>query len=369
MTIQVIYKKPKQIMYGVENLSGGVLRHIMYLVSHVDPKEFQIHILTSSFYHCPKAVEQLKEKGVYVLHIPLSRKPNPLLFMKSVRLILNYVRKNDISLIHAHSSVAGAVFRIAALLCRVKIIYTPHCFYFHSCRGLKKVFYKMVESVLAYKTDAIIVSENETDAIFLRSDVHVINNAIDPNEYCLHDKQIVLQELNIPDSKIIIGGIGRLVPQKGWLSFLDLAQELYRRHPGKYYFLLAGEGPERNNIGREIHRRGLSDHVRLVGFVSDISKVYSCIDIFISTSAWDGLPYTYLEASHYDIPMFLHRTYKIEAVFELSSCIFFSLPKDMDKVAESILNQQYPLRAIIKIDVSLQQFIGKHVRLYRNLIC
>lgn len=41
---------------------------------------------------------------------------------------------------------------------------------------------------------------------------------------------------------------------------------------------------------------------RLLGHVSDVSKTYSCLDVFVSTSLWEGLPYAYLEADCFGPP-------------------------------------------------------------------
>jgi glycosyltransferase involved in cell wall biosynthesis len=68
-------------------------------------------------------------------------------------------------------------------------------------------------------------------------------------------------------------------------------------------FLIVGDGPQETELVRAIESRGLKNNVILTGYIFDIEKIYSVINILVSTSLWEGLPYVFIEAMHYEIPI------------------------------------------------------------------
>lgn len=78
--------------------------------------------------------------------------------------------------------------------------------------------------------------------------------------------------------------------------------------------------------------------VRLLGHVSDVSKTYSCLDVFVSTSLWEGLPYAYLEADCFGLPMILPRLPYLDRLFQGESYRYFP-PGDSYAFANQLLLQ------------------------------
>ena len=60
--------------------------------------------------------------------------------------------------------------------------------------------------------------------------------------------------------------------------------------------LLAGEGPERDNIDQQIHRMGLEGQVRLLGRRDDIPQLLALADVFVFPSHYEGHPGAVIEA-------------------------------------------------------------------------
>lgn len=361
------------ILYGVEMLGGGVLRHLKYLVGYMDKERFQIHILTSSSNQNLEAVEELRQMGAMVGFIPMNRNLNLFNHIRCLSQIVRYIRKNRIMLVHAHSSVAGVFFRIAASMCRTKSIYTPHCFYFSSCRGWKRSFFRTVESALGRITDAVVVAENEKQLLIdenssLQRKCRVIHNAIEPNEYQRYERGEMLREFDLPADKIIIGGIGRLAEQKDWPLFLSLGRLILDAQSDNFYFLIAGEGELREQLEALAQELGIFGSIKFLGHIEDISKVYSCTDLFLSTAGWEGLPYTYLEAVHFQIPMIVRYTDCMDSVLDQENSMIFSDSDQLDTVVEKIIHKDYSKNPRFKVDVSFEQFIRKHAELYTCLI-
>ena len=76
---------------------------------------------------------------------------------------------------------------------------------------------------------------------------------------------------------------GRLVPRKGVARFVAEALPQLRRKRNDWVYLVAGEGPERARIEGAIGRHGLSEHVELLGAISDADlwAAYILADVFV----------------------------------------------------------------------------------------
>ncbi len=91
---------------------------------------------------------------------------------------------------------------------------------------------------------------------------------------------------------------GRLAPGKGLDDLLDCAEIVIKDFPS-IQFLIAGDGPLKENLKREIERRDLKEKVVLLGHISQRQKM---VNLFQNTSIYlhpahhEGLPTVVLEA-------------------------------------------------------------------------
>ena len=128
----------------MEAADGGALKHLVYLVSNLDCKRFNITVILSDkrSSKISQDIEKMRGKGATVHLIPMERSINWWKDLQSFLLIFIHLFENRYDVVHAHSSKAGVLFRLAALVRRVPtVIYTPHCFYFQSKVGIKRLFY------------------------------------------------------------------------------------------------------------------------------------------------------------------------------------------------------------------------------------
>ena len=66
---------------------------------------------------------------------------------------------------------------------------------------------------------------------------------------------------------------------------------------------IAGDGPIRDSLQRQINATGFTEHIRLLGFRDDIMDFYQGLDIFVLNSLREGLPNVVLEAMAYEVPV------------------------------------------------------------------
>lgn len=370
-------------MFGLEATGGGALKHLTYLVAHIDKGSFDVTVILSQKRpdYNSKLIDQIKQNADRIVFIPMARSIGPVKDLVSFVRIFQHIRKNNYDIVHCHSSKAGVLFRLAAWINKVPlVIYTPHCFYFQSKLGIKRKIYSWLEKSLAVFCHKVIVSEHEqkvalSEKVIPSKKLININNAIDFDEYKQHENiQDIRNEWGIPDDYDVIGAVGRLDYQKGWFTFIDVASIILEKTKS-VIFIIAGDGPLRLRLTRRIRELKLSFNIRLLGHVENISKVYAVTDLYISTSLWEGLPYTFLEAAHYNKPVVASVTNNnmsleqhfgfVEAPVRQSEAIAQQVLELLkNKRKEATLKQR--IYNTVTGKYSFEQFILEHERLYLN---
>jgi glycosyltransferase involved in cell wall biosynthesis len=95
--------------------------------------------------------------------------------------------------------------------------------------------------------------------------------------------------------QILIGSVGRLDKQKEYESLIHALARVVQVRP-EVHLVIAGEGPDRLHLEALIRTLGLTRSVCLHGFENDVSTFLSALDVFVCSSAWEGGPYTVIEA-------------------------------------------------------------------------
>lgn len=375
-----------KLLYGLEAAGGGALKHLVYLTTRLNNKIFDITVILSDSRDedITDPVKKMENAGANVLLVPMCRNINPFRDLPAFFKLVSLIRKEKFDLIHAHSSKAGAVFRLAAFVCRVqRIYYTPHCFYFQGKTGFKKVCFVLLEKLLAIATTGIIVSENEQhvaiqNKVIAASKLININNAVDFDDYRQnHETEHTKAALGIHPGAFVVGSVGRLVPQKDWKTYVYAANEVLKFYP-KTVFLIVGEGELRSRIQKLICRLNLEGKVMITGYMKAIYKIWGIIDLFVNTSLWEGLPYVFLEAMQYGKPVIATNTGNETLVVDQENG-FVCAQKDYQSIAEKIISLIRDREMAVRMGengnrtvhdhYSFKVFIQQHEQLYENSLC
>ncbi len=92
----------------------------------------------------------------------------------------------------------------------------------------------------------------------------------------------LLAELKLPPDRLLLAIVGRVFPEKGHDRLVDALASVRRLHP-QAALLIADKGypdeaPHRARLEARIQALGLRDHVRWLGFRSDVREVMACAD-------------------------------------------------------------------------------------------
>ncbi len=147
--------------------------------------------------------------------------------------------------------------------------------------------------------------------IFPLADFHVFQTT-DVQEYFSSDIQkkscVIANPISIRCSDVYRGkresrivAAGRLAPQKNFAMLIDAFAVFHQHHP-EYLLEIYGEGALRKNLMDQIEKYGLSEHVILKGYVSDLKTAIRSAAIYVSSSDFEGISNTMLEAMALAIP-------------------------------------------------------------------
>jgi glycosyltransferase involved in cell wall biosynthesis len=109
------------------------------------------------------------------------------------------------------------------------------------------------------------------------------------------------RELGIGDDQTLIIAVGRLVPQKRPLTFLDQAARILAIEPDAR-FVWVGDGNLEDDWNNQIREMGLAHAVHRIGWQMDVTPYLFAADLFLHVAEFEGLPLAILEAMSAALP-------------------------------------------------------------------
>ncbi|TWT57060.1 Alpha-D-kanosaminyltransferase [Thalassoglobus neptunius] len=112
----------------------------------------------------------------------------------------------------------------------------------------------------------------------------------------------IREEFGIAPEAPIVLAAGRLHPQKGFPDLLEAFRTVRETH-SDVHLIIAGEGPQRQELEAQIRHLKLDGSVTLAGFRSDLTTLMQQADLFVLSSLWEGMPNVVLQAMECGLPV------------------------------------------------------------------
>jgi glycosyltransferase involved in cell wall biosynthesis len=247
--------------------------------------------------------EAAAEAEVRFVHLQHVRRPiNPWRDLAGLLELARLLRRERPDILHASSSKAGVLGRLAAALVGIPIrIFTVHGWAFAAHSGFTSTLYRWADrAIRPLTTVTVCVSENERAAGMAAGtcsawDSVVIRNAVpfDGIPRARHDRETP-----------ILVSVGRLKAPK---DFATLLSALAALPDAAFEAVIAGEGPNRPMLEAEIERLDIGDRVRLLGERRDVPELLGAADVFVLSSRSEGFPVSVLEAMVAGLPVVASR--------------------------------------------------------------
>jgi len=219
---------------------------------------------------------------------------NPNLRVNAIPFLKKKTLKNC-DLIHVQGSPYGAFL----LNSEKPIVTTVHTTLLSELRFKKRIDYVvgvLFEFMTLQNSDALIAI-NDNIASELKKLYKVRNKTISiiPNGVDLNVFDAAKHKGQSEKIRILSGG--RLEKRKGFDTLIK-AMKIISEQYSNVELIIFGDGSERNRLIKQIEHLGLSNKVKLTGFLKrkELIKLYHSSDIFVCASFYEGNPLTLLDA-------------------------------------------------------------------------
>jgi glycosyltransferase involved in cell wall biosynthesis len=230
---------------------------------------------------------ELELAGIPYFVVGYECRRNPLLGAVRVR---RFCAAHGIEIYHSHLHYALA---FGALL-RVPHVHTHHNIIPDAWPPMYKLFNLLVDTYIGI---SVICAEALSN--FGGRPVTVIFNAVDASK---------LKQAQLPDSpaarRLECISVGRIQEQKNFALLVEAIALLPAEIRDSLHVSIAGEGPpaDVSALKLSIRRAGLDETITLLGNRDDVPDLLARSQLFLLSSAWEGLPISLLEASVTGLP-------------------------------------------------------------------
>jgi glycosyltransferase involved in cell wall biosynthesis len=252
-------------------------------------------------------VPELRSAGVEIVDFDAQFKFDPRALYRMFKVFNN----NEYDVLHAHLPYSQTLGRLCGTYggCD-SIISTQH--------NVPENYHPITRT-LEYITrplDSATVAVSEGVEEGFRGDSHqydgtldgqwcTIYNGIDVekfrNEVSESDVNSVTEQWSLNDGPIFLN-IARYTPPKSQVDLVEAMETVVAELPESQLFIV-GWGELENKLRTRVAEFGLEDHITISGRVPEVYPYFSLADVFVSSSVFEGLPISLIEASASSLPI------------------------------------------------------------------
>lgn len=154
----------------------------------------------------------------------------------------------------------------------------------------------------------VIPSQPMLDALReygVTSHAEVIPTGLEPESFVMGDKVAFRQRYGITQDRPMMLFVGRVAHEKNIGFLLDVVEQTRKTIPD-VLLVIAGEGPARNGLEKEVTTRHLSDNVMFLGYLdrrTELNHCYASADVFVFASRTETQGLVLLEAMAQAVPV------------------------------------------------------------------
>jgi len=202
--------------------------------------------------------------------------------------------------------------------------------------------FKKIVSHLVLKNEDMFIAlthhmENTVNKLGAKH-ISVIPNGTQINKYTNLSDFPWRKELNIQDNEKVILFVGGLKIIKGLRYLIEAMSEVIKYYPDTK-LVLAGSGPELNNLTLQVEKHNLTKNVLFLGGVNHdkIPGVMSAADIFVLPSLSEGFPLVAVEAMASGLPIIATAVGGLPEIVKEGETGFLVPSQDSKQLAQRII--------------------------------
>jgi glycosyltransferase involved in cell wall biosynthesis len=299
-------KKPIRILQVVYMIGrGGVGTWLMHVLRHIDRENFKCDFLVHTPSPSPHD-DEARSLGAKIIYCPYPSLPWT--YAKNFKNLLNANGPYDV--IHSHL-VNSAVHLRLAKQCNIPVrIAHIHSIYLNRMIGasLKSKAASLLYWSLSrfwlrrFATLGFAVSKTTALSTFGQNwqkdpRWQIFPCSIDMSPFHVEvDQKAIRKELDIPETAMVFGHVGRFTKEKNHSLLIDIGWEISKIQPDML-LLLVGNGPLKREIEQKAAHLGIRDKVIFTDIRHDVPRLMQgAMDIFLFPSIYEGLGLVLIEA-------------------------------------------------------------------------
>jgi glycosyltransferase involved in cell wall biosynthesis len=271
--------------------------------------------------------QRFEDAGIQLVEL----KKNDGFSMECLHAIVNYCRRHQVQVIHAHTHQVNHYAVAVSKMTGISVVVTT----MHGIEALRIQWWaKLLFRMTCLLTAKVVgVSQPVSEATIkemrlTKSKLATIPNGVDLQEF---------QPKGVRPNReqFTFGTVARIVPVKNQKVMIEAFASIYRKHPNVRLEIL-GFGILQPELEALAQRLRIADAVVFHGLRVDIAAFLTQIDCFLLSSNSEGLPMTLLEAMASGLPVVSTAVGGIPAVVEESACGWLCPPGSPEEFAKAM---------------------------------
>ena len=212
---------------------------------------------------------------------------------KMVRELAAHLREQRLDVLHSHELTMSVLGALATRVVGCRHVMTMHGGSYYSAE-LRRLMALRVAAGLSDHTVAVSKSLRSILGDTLRLSSHamaVVHNGVTVRT---GSGDVIRSELGVAPGEILVVAVGNLYPVKGHAVLVDALSMV--PCDARPVVAVAGTGSEEARLRDRIRTRGVENHVRLLGYRSDVPDLLAAADVYVMPSLSEGLPMAMIEA-------------------------------------------------------------------------
>lgn len=287
----------------VATVQSHICQFHLPIMQMLQEKGYEVHVA---------ARDNLKEKNGLqvkyadkVYNVPFERSPFNKKNIKAYKELKEIIKNEKYDIVHCNTPVGGILTRLACRKFRkngLRVIYTAHGFHFYKGAPKKNwiIYYPIEKFMSRYTDDLITITEEDyklAKSKNFKGNIHHVHGVgVNSDKFVKlsEDDRNRLRQQKGYDKDFIILCTGELNKNKNQSILIKSMKKVVEKH-SKVKLLLAGNGPEHDNLENLIKELDLEDNIELLGYRTDLEDYVNICDLVVSASYREGLPLNIME--------------------------------------------------------------------------
>jgi len=325
-------------------------------------------------------VPELESTGADVVDFDAKFKFDPRALVRLAR----FFRRHEFDVLHAHLPYSQTIGRLAAAQGSVGAVVSTQ----HNVPANYHPVTRTLERATRPLDDATVAVSTGVERAF-RGDAHrydgtlddgwcTIYNGIDVKGFArdVADADPTAVAADVAGADPLFLDVARYVPAKSQETLVDAMADVVADLPDAH-LLLVGWGPREEALRDRVRERDLADHVTVTGRVPSVHPYYAAADAFVSSSTFEGLPITHLEAMAAGLPLVATAIPGVEEVVVDGETGRLVPPGNPAEIADAMVEVAEPNRRNCYgragyeragSEFHIRETVDAHLRLYRQVL-